>query len=106
MAAFAFGAAAIKRATRARVPYLLWQLSAHGSARDDGRTTGQRIRISRSEGASARCYASGGCERCRTFTNVHALVHNHFNQERALYGRQNFKLMRAGRFEGAAVLTI
>lgn len=29
------------------------------------------------------------------FTSVHASVHNHFNQERALYSRQNFKLNRA-----------
>lgn len=29
------------------------------------------------------------------FVSVHASVHNHFNQERALYSRQNFKLNRA-----------
>lgn len=29
------------------------------------------------------------------FVAVHASVHNHFNQERALYSRQNFKLNRA-----------
>jgi putative transposase len=29
------------------------------------------------------------------FASVHASVHNHFNQERALYSRQNFKLNRA-----------
>ncbi len=29
------------------------------------------------------------------FASVHASVHNHFNKERALYGRQNFKLNRA-----------
>lgn len=29
------------------------------------------------------------------FAAVHASVHNHFNQERALYGRQNFTLSRA-----------
>ena len=28
------------------------------------------------------------------FASVHASVHNHFNQERALYSRQNFKLNR------------
>jgi putative transposase len=29
------------------------------------------------------------------FASIHASVHNHFNQERALYSRQNFKLNRA-----------
>jgi putative transposase len=29
------------------------------------------------------------------FASVHASVHNHFNKERALYSRQNFKLNRA-----------
>jgi putative transposase len=29
------------------------------------------------------------------FASVHASVHNHFNQERALYSRQNFKARRA-----------
>ncbi len=29
------------------------------------------------------------------FASVHASVHNHFNQERALCSRQNFKLNRA-----------
>lgn len=29
------------------------------------------------------------------FTSVHASVHNHFNQGRALYSRQNFKLNRS-----------
>lgn len=29
------------------------------------------------------------------FATVHASIHNHFNQERSLYGRQNFKLNRA-----------
>jgi putative transposase len=29
------------------------------------------------------------------FASVHASVHNHFNQERALYSRRNFKLNRA-----------
>ena len=29
------------------------------------------------------------------FAAVHSLVHNHFNQERGLYGRDNFKLNRA-----------
>ena len=29
------------------------------------------------------------------FASVHASVQNHFNQERALYSRQNFNLNRA-----------
>jgi putative transposase len=29
------------------------------------------------------------------FAAVHASVSNHFNQERSLYSRQNFKLTRA-----------
>jgi putative transposase len=29
------------------------------------------------------------------FASVHASVHNHFNQERSLYSRGNFKLNRA-----------
>lgn len=29
------------------------------------------------------------------FASIHASVQNHFNQERALYSRQNFKLNRA-----------
>ena len=29
------------------------------------------------------------------FASVHASVHNHFNQERTLYSRQNFKANRA-----------
>ena len=29
------------------------------------------------------------------FVSVHASVHNHFNQERRLYSRDNFKLNRA-----------
>jgi putative transposase len=29
------------------------------------------------------------------FVSVHACVHNHFNQERHLYSRENFKLNRA-----------
>jgi putative transposase len=31
----------------------------------------------------------------RKFAAVHSSVHNHFNQERALYSRTNFKLNRA-----------
>ena len=34
--------------------------------------------------------------RClQTFAAVHSSVHNHFNQERQLYSRLNFKLNRA-----------
>ena len=34
--------------------------------------------------------------RClQKFVTVHSSVHNHFNQERALYSRDNFKLNRA-----------
>ncbi|WP_145974983.1 DDE-type integrase/transposase/recombinase, partial [Ruegeria atlantica] len=34
--------------------------------------------------------------RClQKFAAVHSSVHNHFNQERALYSRDNFKLNRA-----------
>jgi putative transposase len=33
--------------------------------------------------------------RLQKFASVHASVYNHFNQERALYSRQNFKLNRA-----------
>jgi len=29
------------------------------------------------------------------FVSVHASVHNHFNRERHLYSRENFKLNRA-----------
>jgi len=29
------------------------------------------------------------------FVSVHSSVHNHFNQERQLYSRENFKLKRA-----------
>ena len=29
------------------------------------------------------------------FTSVHSSVHNHFNQERHLYNRENFKLNRS-----------
>jgi len=29
------------------------------------------------------------------FVSVHSSVHNHFNQERQLYSRENFKLNRA-----------
>ena len=29
------------------------------------------------------------------FTSIHSSIHNHFNQERRLYGRQDFKLNRA-----------
>ena len=29
------------------------------------------------------------------FASVHASIHNHFNQERHLYSRQNFKLNRS-----------
>ncbi|SFK83155.1 putative transposase [Celeribacter marinus] len=29
------------------------------------------------------------------FVSVHSSVHNHFNQERHLYSRENFKLNRA-----------
>jgi len=29
------------------------------------------------------------------FASIHASVQNHFNQERVLYSRQNFKLNRA-----------
>ncbi|WP_209427382.1 DDE-type integrase/transposase/recombinase, partial [Pararhodobacter sp. SW119] len=31
----------------------------------------------------------------QTFAAVHSSVHNHFNQERHLYSRDNFKLNRA-----------
>ncbi len=31
----------------------------------------------------------------QTFASVHASIHNHFNHERALYSRQNFKTNRA-----------
>lgn len=31
----------------------------------------------------------------QTFASVHASIHNHFNQERALYSRQEFKANRA-----------
>ena len=33
--------------------------------------------------------------RLQTFAAVHSSVHNHFNQERDLYSRDNFKLNRA-----------
>lgn len=33
------------------------------------------------------------------FASVHASVQNHFNQERALYSRQNFKLNRSAALE-------
>jgi putative transposase len=34
--------------------------------------------------------------RClQNFASVHSSVHNHFNQERHLYSRENFKLNRA-----------
>jgi putative transposase len=29
------------------------------------------------------------------FASIHSSVHNHFNQERHLYNRENFKLNRA-----------
>jgi len=29
------------------------------------------------------------------FASIHSSVHNHFNQERHLYSRENFKLNRA-----------
>ena len=29
------------------------------------------------------------------FATIHSSVHNHFNQERHLYSRENFKLNRA-----------
>ena len=29
------------------------------------------------------------------FASIHASVHNHFNQERHLYNRENFKLNRS-----------
>ena len=29
------------------------------------------------------------------FTSIHALIYNHFNQERKLYSRKNFKLNRS-----------
>ena len=29
------------------------------------------------------------------FVSVHSSIHNHFNQERHLYNRENFKLNRA-----------
>ena len=36
------------------------------------------------------------CMRClQKFVAVHASVHNHFNQERHLYSRDNFKANRA-----------
>ena len=31
----------------------------------------------------------------QTFASVHASIHNHFNQERHLYTRENFKLNRS-----------
>jgi putative transposase len=34
------------------------------------------------------------------FVTVHASVHNHFNQERSLYSRNNFKLNRAAALAG------
>ena len=37
-------------------------------------------------------FRSMGC--LQKFATVHASVHNHFNQERALYSRDNFKLNR------------
>ena len=32
------------------------------------------------------------------FASVHSSVHNHFNQERALYSRDNFKINRTAAF--------
>jgi putative transposase len=29
------------------------------------------------------------------FASIHASIHNHFNQERHLYNRENFKLNRS-----------
>ncbi|AGI74498.1 putative transposase [Octadecabacter arcticus 238] len=36
----------------------------------------------------------------QNFVSVHASVHNHFNQERHLYNRSNFKLNRAAALTG------
>jgi putative transposase len=37
---------------------------------------------------------AAGYKLMRSFASIHASVHNHFNQERHLYNRENFKLNR------------
>ena len=36
-----------------------------------------------------------GFKTLQKFASVHASIHNHFNQERHLYSRKNFKLNRS-----------
>ena len=61
----------------------------------DGPTIAPRTRIFLSEGESGAMLRFRQMRCLQKFAAVHASVHNHFNQESALYGRQNFKLNRA-----------
>jgi putative transposase len=36
----------------------------------------------------------------KKFASIHASIHNHFNQERHLYNRENFKLNRSAALAG------
>ena len=57
----------------------------------NNRVENSHLPFRRRERAMQR-FRSMGC--LQKFATVHASVHNHFNQERALYSRNNFKLNR------------
>ena len=57
----------------------------------NNRVENSHLPFRRRERAMQR-FRSMGC--LQKFAAVHASVHNHFNQERALYSRDNFKLNR------------
>jgi hypothetical protein len=51
--------------------------------------------ISRFGGASMRCSDFGVAPCCKKFVSVHAQIHNHFNLERHLLRRPDYKQGRA-----------
>ena len=68
-----------------------------GDDREMGRWKNSRAENSHQPFRRREC-AMLGFRRMRSlqkFASVHASVHNHFNRERALYSRQNFKTNRA-----------
>jgi putative transposase len=58
----------------------------------NNRAENSHLAFRRRERAMLRFRSTGSLQ---IFVSVHATVHNHFNQERHLYSRSNFKLKRA-----------
>ena len=63
-----------------------------------GSTIGPRIRTCRFDDENVPCIRFRSMRTLQKFVAVHSSIHNHFNQERHRYSRENFKLNRAAAF--------